>query len=67
MIKGHHPDLQALLPEKVGESFTTRDLAEAMGIRRQLAQKMAFCLRKVRVIELVGKRGGANLYAVAGT
>jgi len=60
-------DLQALLPEKVGESFTTRDLAEAMGIRRQLAQKMAFCLRKVRVIELVGKRGRANLYAVAGT
>ena len=60
-------DLLTLLPEKVGESFTTRDLAEAMDIGRQLAQKMAYCLRKVSVIELVGKRGRANLYGVAGT
>ena len=60
-------DLQALFPEKLGESFTTRDLAEAMGIRRQLAQKMAYCLRKVRVFELKGKRGRANLYGVADT
>lgn len=60
-------DLQALLPEKIGESFTTRDLAEAMCIRRQLAQKMAYCLYKASVIELIGKRGRANLYGVAGT
>jgi len=59
-------DWRALLPESLGESFTTRDLAEAMGIRRQLAQKMAYCLRKVRVIELIGKRGRANSYGVAG-
>jgi hypothetical protein len=59
-------DWRALLPESLGESFTTRDLAEAIGIRRQLAQKMAYCLRKARVIELMGKRGRANSYAVAG-
>ena len=59
-------DWRKLLPEKLAESFTTRDLAEAMGIRRQLAQKMAYCLRKVRVIELVGKRERANLYEIAG-
>jgi len=59
--------LQALLPEKVGETFTTRDLAEVMGIRRQLAQKMAYCLRKARVIELIGKQRRANLYEIAGT
>ena len=59
-------DWRALLPESLGESFTTRDLAKAMGIRRQLAQKMAYCLRKVRVIELIGKRGRANSYGVAG-
>jgi len=28
---------------------------------------MAYCLRKARVIELIGKRGRANLYGVAGT
>jgi hypothetical protein len=59
-------DWRGLLPESLGESFTTRDLAEAMGISRQLAQKMAYCLRKVRVIELIGKRGRANSYAVVG-
>ena len=58
-------DWRALLPESLGESFTTKDLATAMGIRRHLAQKMAYCLRKVRVIELIGKRGRANSYGVA--
>lgn len=60
-------DLQTLLPEKLGESFTTRDLAEALRIRRQLAQKMAYCLRKVKVLESKGKQGRATLYEVAGT
>ena len=59
-------DWRTLLPESLGESFTTRDLAEALGIRRQLAQKMAYCLRKARVIELIGKRGRASSYGVAG-
>lgn len=57
-------DWQALLPEKLGESFTTRDLAEAMDISRRLAQKMAYCLREARVFELIGKRGRANLYSL---
>ncbi|MDY6966246.1 MAG: hypothetical protein SVM80_09830 [Halobacteriota archaeon] len=59
-------DWLALLPGNLGESFTTGDLAEAMGIRIQLAQKMAYCLRKARVIDLIGKRGRANLYGVSG-
>ena len=59
-------DLRELLPEKLAEPFTTRDLAEATGIGRQLAQKVAYCLRKVRVIELAGNRGRANLYEIAG-
>jgi hypothetical protein len=59
-------DWQALLPEELEEPFTTKDLAEAMGIGRKLAQKMAYCLRKVKVIRLMGKRGRANLYGVAG-
>jgi hypothetical protein len=58
-------DWLALLPEGL-ESFTAGDLAEAMDIRRDLAQKMAYCLRTVRAIDLVGRRGRANLYSVAG-
>ena len=59
-------DLGALLPEGLEGEFTTRELAEAMGGGRTLAQKMAYCLRKVKVIEYVGRRGRANLYRVAG-
>ena len=57
-------DWRALVPEKLGGSFTTRELAEAMGTRRQLAQKMAYCLRKVGVVGLTGRQGRANLYRV---
>jgi hypothetical protein len=46
------------------ESFTAKDLAAAMNTRTDLAQKMAYCLTKGRVIELVGRRGRANLYRV---
>jgi hypothetical protein len=58
-------DWKALLPEKLKEPFTKKDLEEALGIRRQLAEKMAYCLRKAKVIRLMGKRGRANLYGVA--
>ncbi len=58
-------DWLAFLPEGL-ESFTARDLAEAIDIRRELAQKMAYFLRKGGVIKLIGRRGRANLYRVAG-
>ncbi len=58
-------DWLAVLPEGL-ESFTARDLAEAIDIRRELAQKMAYFLRKGRVIKLIGRRGRANLYRVDG-
>ncbi len=58
-------DWLAFLPEGL-ESFTARYLAEAIDIRGGLAQKMAYCIRKVRVIKLIGWRGRANLYRVAG-
>ena len=59
-------DWRALLPEKLGESFTTGDLAEVLGIRRSLAQKMAYCLRRGGVIELTGRQGRANNYRIVG-
>jgi hypothetical protein len=53
-----------LLPEALA-SFTTEDLATALGTGRMLAQKMAYCLHKGQVVDLVGKRGRAKLYEVA--
>jgi hypothetical protein len=52
----------ALLPE-LAETFDTAELAAASGIDRRLAQRMAYCLRALGVIEPVGKRRGAVLYA----
>jgi hypothetical protein len=56
-------DWRGFLPEGL-ESFTTSDLATATDMRRALAQKMAYCLQKGSLIELIGKRGRANLYRV---
>lgn len=56
-------DIRALLPMGLRAPFTTKDLADATDCRRKLAQKMAYCMRKMGVIERVGKRGRANLYA----
>ena len=59
----HSADWLAFLPHGL-ESFTTEDLATGTNTRRELAQKMAYCLREGRMIELIGKRGRANLYRV---
>lgn len=58
-------DWQAFLPGQLVAPFTTKDLAETTGIRRPLAQKMAYCLCKAGIIRLMGKRGRANLYELA--
>lgn len=54
------------LPEGL-DLFTTKDLADAIGIGRDLAQKMAYCLRQAELIELNGKAGRANLYRLTQT
>jgi hypothetical protein len=56
-------DLAAFIPPELAEPWTTADLATAIGQPRWLARKMAYCLRKMDVIESVGKRGNAILYA----
>jgi hypothetical protein len=57
-------DWLALLPEGF-ERFTARDLAEVMGIRLPLAQKMAYSLREAKLVNLIGRRGRANVFAVS--
>ena len=60
---GQSADWLRFLPDGL-ELFTTSDLATRMNTRRDLAQKMAYCLREARMIELIGKRGRSNLYRV---
>ncbi len=60
----HGPaDFAALLPATLREPFTSSQLAARFGVRRSQAQKIAYCLRHMGAIELVGKRGNAYLYA----
>jgi hypothetical protein len=59
-------DWLRFLPDGLA-SFTTSDLASRMNTRRDLAQKMAYCLREARMIDLIGKRGRSNLYCVPST
>ncbi|HEX6045883.1 MAG TPA: hypothetical protein VFZ22_15425 [Pyrinomonadaceae bacterium] len=59
-------DWLAFVPNGL-ESFTTKDIATGANTRRDLAQKMAYCLRHGRMIELIGKHGRANLYRVPDT
>ena len=57
-------DWLAFVPSGLN-SFTTVELATGIDANRELAQKLAYCLRRSRMIELIGKRGRANLYRVA--
>lgn len=59
-------DLSRLLPHDLPERFTTADLANGLSRPRRTAQQMAYCLRELDRIEVVGKKGNAYLYEVAG-
>ena len=58
-------DLVALVPQDIDNPFTTADLADALGIDRALAQRMAYCLRKMEAIRTIGKCRNAILYTRA--
>lgn len=58
-------DLADLLPPGLPAEFTTADLATRMRKPRRLAQKMAYCLREVGVLAVIGKQGRAVLYRLA--
>ena len=56
-------DFAPLLPATVGDKFTTKDLSAATARGRRFGGQMAYCLRKMGLIERIGKRGRAHLYA----
>ena len=58
-------DVAALLPDGLADPFSTGDLAKATGRPRRLAQRMAYCLRKLGAITPAGKQGNSILYVRA--
>ena len=60
-------DFMALIPADLPAEFRTSDIANAVGRPRQLAQKMAYCLRNCGLIRQVGSEGNSITYSrVAG-
>jgi hypothetical protein len=55
-------DFAEFLPYTLPQSFTTSDLASSTHKPLRLAQKMAYCLRKMNIIEPVGKTGRSITY-----
>jgi hypothetical protein len=57
-------DFLKLLPAGLPAPFTSRELAKAMGRSVPFAQRVAYCLRKMGAIEVIGKRRRAWVYAL---
>jgi hypothetical protein len=53
-----------LLPVLPPEPFSTRELASLLGCRMLLAQRTAYCLRMIELIEPAGRRGRTPLHRV---
>ena len=56
-------DSLSLIPNGLPDSFSTEELAKGIDQPRWVAQKMAYCLRHMGVIEVVGKEGNSLLYS----
>jgi hypothetical protein len=56
-------DFLTMLPVALPQLFTNLDLAATLGISKNLAIKMSYCLRKMGVLSVEGKRGRYILYA----
>ena len=55
-------DYLYFLPQALPERFTVRELSKALGQPYYKAGQMAYCLRYMGAIEVVGKRSNAILY-----
>ncbi len=57
-------DYLSLLPADLTMPFSNRELATTLACRISLAQKMTYTLRRMGVLETVGKAGNANLFQI---
>lgn len=55
-------DLWTVLPEKPRTQFDTAELAAIVGVRRHVAQRIAYCLLHCGAVRRVAKRGNARVY-----
>ena len=58
-------DFLEFLPKELDEYFTNKALALKLGISVKLAQKITYCLRKMGVISIAGKKRNELLFQVS--
>jgi len=56
-------DFTRFIPFKKGEEFTVSSHAQKAGIKRHISQKALYVLTKMKVINRIGKKGKAWVYA----
>jgi hypothetical protein len=56
-------DFVGIIPGNLPDPFSTKHLADAINQPRWLAQKMAYCLRNMGAIDIVGKDRNSLLYS----
>ncbi|HBO43583.1 MAG TPA: hypothetical protein DD670_06570 [Planctomycetaceae bacterium] len=59
-------DLRAMIACDLPEPFHTGHLAESLGVKRWIAQRIAYCLRQTGATRAVGKQGNTVLYEFVG-
>lgn len=59
-------DLRRLLPRQLPRPFHSGHLAEGLGVKRWVAQRIAYCLRQTGAARQVGKQGNTLLYELVG-
>lgn len=58
-------DYRYFLPDSLPDLFTSLDMAKCAHISRSTAQTCLLILRDLEIVELVGKKGRANLHRIA--
>jgi len=57
----HYEQFLNFLPFDKSQSFKVKDLAKHLNIQQNLAGKMCYSLRKMKLLEIVGKKGNAHI------
>ena len=67
VIFENNRDFLRFLPDDMVEPFTNKTLANNLGVSIRLAQKITYCLRKMGILSIVGKKKKESLFKVSAT
>lgn len=56
-------DFERVLPQELPQQFTTTELATGLNVSKPVARKIAYCLRRMGVLEVRGKQGRNLVYS----